>query len=210
MASTRTPFQAAARDLLRTTLLEGARELLRDRHWNDITMAEIAASAKVSRQTVYNEFGNRQGFVQAYLMYDADRILTAVERAVESAGGVPRDAIEQAFRVFLEHIARDPLAITVVSGDDPDGLLALVTTRGRPVLQVAADRLAAVVQANWPSADPQDVLLLSEQLVRLAISHAALPDGEPVLVAPSIADLLTPFAELALLRAGAEGAAPAA
>jgi AcrR family transcriptional regulator len=199
----RPPHQAAARELLRTTLLEAARELLRERSWTEITMAEIAAGASVSRQTLYNEFGTRQGFVQAYLLYDADRILSAVEGAIDRAGGDPRTAIEGAFRTFLETMATDPLAMTVLAGDDPDGLLALVTTRGRPVLQIAAARLGGAIAARWPAADEADVRLLAEQLVRLAISHGALPDTEPEQAATSIADLLTPFAELALLRADA-------
>ena len=43
--------------------------------------------------------------------------------------------------------------------------------------------------------------ILAEQLVRLAISHAALPDAEPAESARAISLLLTPFAEVALMRA---------
>lgn len=205
MATTpRSPYQAAARQLLRTTLLETARELLRERHWNDITMADLASGAGVSRQTLYNEFGSRDGFVQAYLLYDADRILSAVEVAIESAGGDPAAALERAFLVFLEMIVQDPLAVTVISGDDPDGLLALVTTRGGPVLRIAADRLAASISRTWSEAAASDVQLLSETLVRMALSHATLPDGDPAETAKSISTLLTPFAEVALLRAAVD------
>lgn len=204
-ATPRSPYQVAAREALRTTLLEKAGELLRERRWNDITMADIAKAAGVSRQTLYNEFGSRQGFVAAYLLYDANRLLTAVEKAIDSAGGEPSTALERAFRTFMVAISSDPLAITVLSGDDPDGLLALVTTRGGPVLRIATDRLAGAIARNWPSAAEADVTLLSEQLVRLAISHAALPDGTPDESAAQIAQLLTPFAELALLRAAVDG-----
>lgn len=204
-ANPRSPYQVAARQALRTTLLEAARELLRERRWNDITMADIAKGSGVSRQTLYNEFGSRQGFVQAYLLYDADRLLSAVEQAIDSAGGVPATAIERAFRTFLESVQQDPLAITVLSGDDPDGILALVTTRGGPVLLVAAARLGEAIARNWPAAAEADVKLLAEQLVRLAISHTALPDGSPADAAVQISQLLTPFAELALLRAAVDG-----
>lgn len=199
MSSTRTPYQVAARDLLRTTLLESARELLRTRRWTEITMAEIATGAGVSRQTLYNEFGSRREFVQSYLLHDADRILTAVEAAIE-AGDDPRTTIEQAFLVFLQTIVDDPLAVTVIAGDDPDGLLALVTTRGGPVLKVAADRLAGAIQRTWPEAAPADIGSLAQLLVRLALSHATLPDDHADLTATakSVADLLTPFAEQAL------------
>ena len=202
----RTPYQAAARELLRTTLLDSARALLRERRWSDITMADIAAGAQVSRQTLYNEFGNRAELVQAYLLYDADRILTAVETAIENAGGDPETTIREAFGVFIETIAADPLAIAVLSGDDDDGLLSLVTTRGGPVVSIAADRLGAVIGRIWPDALPSDVRIFSEHLVRLAISHAALPGADPARTAQQVATVLAPFAELALQRGVEPGA----
>jgi AcrR family transcriptional regulator len=201
MPPVRSPHQVAARQLLRTTLLEAARELLRTRRWTDITMADIATASGVSRQTLYNEFGSRAGFVQTYLLYDADRILSAVEQAVAAADPEPLATIEHAFRIFLQTIAEDPLAVTILSGDDPDGLLALVTTRGGPVLQVAAQRLGGAIHLKWPQAGANDVQVLAEQLVRLAISHAALPDDDMGETAKAIAHLLAPFAEVALLRA---------
>lgn len=199
-ATPRTRYQLAARELLRTTLLESARELLRERRWQDITMADIAAGAAVSRQTLYNEFGNRGEFVQAYLLYDADRILRAIEDAIVSAGGDPERTLRHAFTVFLETIADDPLALAVLSGEDDDGLLMLVTTQGAPVLQIAGSRLGGAIQRVWPQADPADVEIFSEHLVRLAISHAALPGPDPRVTADAVAAVLTPFAEQALQR----------
>lgn len=196
---TRTPYQMAARELLRTTLLESARALLRERRWSAITMAEIAAGAGVSRQTLYNEFGSRTEFVQSFVLHDADRILSAVESAISDAGGDPRATIEHAFHSFLELIVDDPLAISVLSGDDPDNVLRMVTTQGGPVLDIAATRLGDAISATWPAADPSDVARLSKLLVRTAISHAMLPDGDDRRAAArDVADLLTPFAERAL------------
>lgn len=200
----RSRYQAAAHDLVRRTLLESARELLRERQWTEITMADIALRAGVSRQTLYNEFGSRRGFVQAYVLHDTDRILSAVEDAIASADGEPQPALERAFARFLEVVADDPLAITVLSGEDPDQLLALVTTRGGPVLEVAAARLGGAIAAMWPEAEPADVTALATMLVRLAISHAVLPGGRPISeTATELARVLAPFAERALARSPA-------
>ena len=57
-------------------------------------------------------------------------------------------------------------------------LLALLTTQGEPLVERAADRLTAVVIAGWPLIRRRDAELLGDVLVRLAISYAALPDGE--------------------------------
>jgi AcrR family transcriptional regulator len=52
MASTRTPYPEAARELLRQTLFGAARDQLEQRGWSEITMSDIAATAGVSRQTL--------------------------------------------------------------------------------------------------------------------------------------------------------------
>ncbi|MBO9531356.1 MAG: TetR family transcriptional regulator [Solirubrobacteraceae bacterium] len=200
MSTARSTYQAAARQMLRTTLLGSARQLLRERAWPDITMSDIATSAGVSRQTLYNEFGSRSGFVQAYLLYDADRILAVVEEAIEASGGDPATTLEVAFGAFLETISEDPLAASVLAGTDSDGLLTLVTTRGEPVLMIAGSRLGAAIQAMWPAAAADDVSMLSTELVRLALSHAMLPQGDPAVAAKRVAALLTPFAEQALAK----------
>jgi AcrR family transcriptional regulator len=200
VTSTRSTAQSAARQLLRQSLLEAARQLLRERPWPEITMSHLATAAGVSRQTLYNEFGTRQGFVEAYLLYDADRILSVVEQAIESAGGDPAVTIEVAFSQFLETMQDDPLAVSVLAGTDNDGLLPLVTTRGGPVLAIAAYRLGGAIQRSWPQAAPEDVQLLAEELVRLALSHAMLPQGDIAAAAKQVAVLLTPFAVQALAK----------
>jgi AcrR family transcriptional regulator len=48
----RTPYPQAARQLLRETLLAAGRDEVQQRPWSEITMAEIAAAAGVSRQTL--------------------------------------------------------------------------------------------------------------------------------------------------------------
>lgn len=53
----RAPYAVAARELLRDTLLDAARDLLGERDWSEVTMADIATAAGVSRQTLYSELG---------------------------------------------------------------------------------------------------------------------------------------------------------
>ena len=68
MASARTPYPEAARELLRQTLFGAARDRLEQQAWSEITMSDIAASAGVSRQTLYKEFGNRNEFGLAFVL----------------------------------------------------------------------------------------------------------------------------------------------
>src|SRR6476661_9836127 len=57
----RIPYAEASRVLLRDSILDGMRELLLSRDWSSITLSDVARAAGISRQTIYNEFGSRQG-----------------------------------------------------------------------------------------------------------------------------------------------------
>jgi AcrR family transcriptional regulator len=191
----RAPYPVAARELLRNTLLDAACEQLQSHRWADVTMADVALSAGVSRQTLYKEFGSRDEFAQVLAMREADRFLIAVEGAIAAHLDDPAAALAAAFDVFLAAAAENPLVRTIVHGDGAEELLALFTTHGQPLLERATERLTAVLLASWPLVAPEDVQLLSECLVRLAISYAALPTSPASMTAASIATLLGPYVE---------------
>ncbi|HEU4658169.1 MAG TPA: TetR family transcriptional regulator [Capillimicrobium sp.] len=193
-----TPYSVAARDLLRNTLLDAARDLLGSRSWADVTMAEVARAAGVSRQTLYNEFGSRDEFAIALVMREGDRFLTDVEAAILERIEDPPAALEAAFELFLTTAAEDPLVRAIALGDEADSLLPLVTTQGQPVVERAVERLTETIATGWPQAARADAELLAEHLVRLGISYAALPHGSAHETAVATARLLTPFVERAL------------
>lgn len=198
MASTRTPYPKAARELLRQTLFGAARDQLEQRAWSQITMSDIAAAAGVSRQTLYKEFGSRNEFGLAFVINEGERFLDDVEAAVLEHVDDPRAAVRAALELFLRTAGEDPLIGILLSDDGTGGMLPFVTTQGMPVLQWATARLAAVIEQGWPRAPGPDVVLLSESLVRLAISHITAPGDSPEATAASVADLLGPFIDRAL------------
>jgi AcrR family transcriptional regulator len=200
MASTgtRTPYPEAARELLRQTLFGAARDRLEQQAWSEITMSDIAASAGVSRQTLYKEFGNRNEFGLAFVIHEGERFLDDVEAAVKQHLDDPRAAILAALELFLRTAGEDPLIRILLSDDGTGGMLPFVTTQGMPVVQWATARLGAVVEEGWPQAPKVDVALLSEALVRLAISYITNPTESPGGTAAAVADLLGPFIDRAL------------
>ena len=191
----RLPYSLAARELLRNTLLDAACDELVDRRWVDITMADIARAAGVSRQTLYKEFGSRDEFSQALVMRETDRFLNAVSDAVSENLNAPATALSAAFDVFLTAAAENPLVRTIVSGDGSEGLLVLFTTHGATVVEGAGQQLQAIIVDGWPAVERRDAELLSEFLVRLAISYAALPKGPASITAESVATVLGPYVE---------------
>jgi AcrR family transcriptional regulator len=198
VASARTPYQEAARELLRQTLFGAARDQLEQRAWSEITMSDIAASAGVSRQTLYKEFGNRNEFGLAFVINEGERFLDDVEAAVLQHVDDPRAAIGAALELFLRTAGEDPLIRILLSDDGTGGMLPFVTTQGMPVVQWATARLVTVIEASWPQAPAADVRLLSESLVRLAISYVTAPSESPETTAVSVAELLGPFIDRAL------------
>ena len=85
-------------------------------------------------------------------------------------------------------------------GDGANELLPLVTTQGAPVIERATSRLSGFLVEGWPELDPADIALLSEAVVRLAISYAALPASPSGITGTSIAELLGPFVDRAMVR----------
>jgi AcrR family transcriptional regulator len=194
-ARDRIPYSLAARELLRNTLLDAACDELVDRRWVDITMADIARAAGVSRQTLYKEFGSRDEFAQALVMRETERFLMAVQDAVTGNIDNPAHALSAAFDVFLTAAAENPLVRTIVAGEGAEGLLLLFTTHGQPLVEAAATRLADMIVDTWTIVRRPDAELLSEVLVRLAISYAALPKGPASMGADSVRALLGPYVE---------------
>jgi AcrR family transcriptional regulator len=203
----RPKYPAAARALLRTTLLDAVDHILRDRPWSAVTMAAIAADAGVSRQTVYNEFGGRDGVAQAYVLREAAGFVDAIRGVVGRHAGDPRRALAAAFDWFLTAASDHPVLSAIAGEEGNEELLALLTTQGGPLLESATDQLALVLQETWDGVAIADARAVAECVVRLAISHAALPSGTAAQSAAQIATLLGPYAEQLLSAAAARDAA---
>lgn len=203
MPPARTPYAVAARELLRDTLFDAARDAMQERQWADVTMAEIATAAGVSRQTLYKEFGSRDEFAQLFVVREGTRFLDAVEQAVRAHLDDPRAALAAALGVFLTAAAEDPLVRTLLTDDGTGGMLPLVTTQSQPVVAFASLRLTEVIHDGWPQVARGDAELLAETLVRLAISYAMLPKDPPDGAITTVMTVIEPFVERALAgRAG--------
>ncbi|HSZ70973.1 MAG TPA: TetR family transcriptional regulator [Solirubrobacteraceae bacterium] len=190
------PYAVAARELLRDTLFDAARRELEHRGWSEVTMADIAAAAGVSRQTLYKEFGSRDEFAQAFVLREGDRFVRSVEGALDAYRDDPKAALTAAFGLFLAAAAEDPLIRAAIAGDGE--MLPFVTTHGQPLVAHAAERLCGAILARWPQAAAHDAALLAECLVRLAISYATLPLASAGMTASSITELLGPYIDRAL------------
>lgn len=194
--SLRPTFAESSRELLRQTVLDAVGALAAERPWSDVTMAEVAVRAGVSRQTLYNAFGSRQEMAQAYVMREAQRFVEAVADAIRSRPEDPRGALQAALEIFLTAAETHPLIRAIVSSQSgEDEFLPLVTTRGGPLIGDVTERIAELIVETWPSLNRREADLVADLLTRLAISYAALPSGSPARTADAVSRVLGPYVD---------------
>ncbi|MEU3412350.1 MULTISPECIES: TetR/AcrR family transcriptional regulator [unclassified Streptomyces] len=178
----------------RESLLDAAYAALARRPWSAVRMVDVAARAGVSRQTLYNEFGSKDGLARALVRREADGYLAGVERAL-AGSAEPCDRLTAAaewtaaaardnvlVRALLtgcwtERLPSPPLTpahstATVPAQRRADGALPAP----RDFVRIVRDRAATALAA--PGAAPVELLLCCELVVRLALSCAAAPPGE--------------------------------
>ena len=191
----RIPYAEASRVLLRDSILDGMRELLLTRDWSSITLSDVARAAGISRQTIYNEFGSRQGLAQGYALRLADRLVDQIEGAIVGNVGAAYAAFLQGFRDFFAESAADPLVISLLTGGTKPDLLQLITTDSGPIITRASQRLTETFMNSWVRASEEDAGVLARAIVRLAMSYVSMPPEADHDVARDLARLMSPFAE---------------
>jgi AcrR family transcriptional regulator len=188
----------AARQLLHDTLFDAARRLLKDRPWAQITMSDVARAAGVSRQTLYKELGTRDEFAQQFVIREGARFLEVVEQVILEHLDDPRAAVTAGLEVFLNVASEDPLMRLLLEDDGTGGMLPLITTQSRPVIDWASERVCQVMRSGWPDVTDEDAELLADSIVRLAISYVTMPRVSPHESAAAAATLLAPYMERAM------------
>ena len=191
----RISYAEASRVLLRDSILDGMREMLLARDWSAITLSDVARAAGISRQTIYNEFGSRQGLAQGYALRLADRLVDQIHDAINHNAGDIYAAFLQGFRDFFTESAADPLVISLLTGTSKPDLLQIITTDSAPIISRCSTRLTESLMSSWVRASQEDAGVLARAIVRLAMSYVSMPPEADHDVARDLARLMTPFAE---------------
>ncbi|MET9104629.1 TetR/AcrR family transcriptional regulator [Streptomyces antibioticus] len=178
----------------RESLLDAAFAALARRPWSAVRMVDVAATAGVSRQTLYNEFGSKEGLARALVRREADGYLAGAERALAAPGDV-RERLTATAR-WTVCAARDNALLRAVltgcwSERLPSPTLSAVPSSSAVPAQRRADgplpspgdlmaavRDRAVAALGGSGAARADMAELShscELAVRLALSCVAAP-----------------------------------
>jgi AcrR family transcriptional regulator len=180
------------RRTLRDDLLDAAGTLIIERGFRRVRMQDVADAVGVSRQTVYNEFGDKWGLAQALTLRENDRYLDAVDEALNRHADLYA-AVAEAVMYTLGTAADDPLKKAILTGTGSEDLLPLMTTRAEPVLFEAKRRIVEHARRQWPHLDPADLTDVADDVVRLTISHVVLSTDPPEVVAARLARLVARY-----------------
>ncbi|MCB1287548.1 MAG: TetR family transcriptional regulator [Mycobacterium sp.] len=171
------------------------REELLAKDWSAVRLSDVARTAGISRQTIYNEFGSRQGLAQGYALRLADRLVDRIDTAIDEHAGDVYGAFLAGFRAFFAESAADPLIVSLLSGKAKPDLLQIITTDSGPIIARCSARLAQAFADSWVHAEAEDAGVLARAIVRLALSYVSMPPEADHDVAADLARLMTPFAE---------------
>ncbi|MFE2260524.1 TetR/AcrR family transcriptional regulator [Streptomyces griseosporeus] len=181
----------------RESLLDAAFTAVARRPWSAVRMVDVAAAAGVSRQTLYNEFGSKEGLARALVRREADGYLAGVERALAAHG----DARERltATAEWTASAARDNALVRAMltgcwSERLPSPALSAVPSSSPVPAQRRADgplpspgdfvalvrdrAVAALAGPGAARAESAELARSCELVVRLALSCVAAPPGE--------------------------------
>ncbi|MFC4506513.1 MULTISPECIES: TetR/AcrR family transcriptional regulator [Streptomyces] len=178
----------------RESLLDAAFSALALRPWAAVRMVDVAVAAGVSRQTLYNEFGSKEGLARALVRREADGYLAGAERALAVHGDI-RERLTATAEWTYSAAQGNPLVRAVLTGcwseRLPSPTLSAVPSSSAVPAQRRADgplpspadlvgavRDRAVAVLGGPGAARSDAGELArscELAVRLALSCVAAP-----------------------------------
>jgi AcrR family transcriptional regulator len=185
---------------LRKSALEAAYAETVEKGWDKVRVGQIAASIGAPRAMLYKEFGDKRGLGEALVLGEAERFLAGIEGVLQEHSTDPAGGIQAAVHYTLAEAEGSPLLRAVlVSHRDPaierepspvmgKGMLPLMTTSGR-LLDLASETLADWLRQQFPQLDVVDVQNATDALVRLAVSHLALPGADAAVTGQQISEV---------------------
>jgi AcrR family transcriptional regulator len=190
-------YRESNRARLREALVAAARELTVAHGWEGVRMADVAGAAGVSRQTVYNEFGGRDGLAEALALEEMRQFVAMVRAEMLAHGGDARKAAQAAIARALLEAARNPLvrAILTSGRGGADELLPYLTTRSAALLAAGGEVIAEWAAEHRPEIAPERVALAADSTIRLTISHVLQPLATPEASAEAVAEVFVRLLE---------------
>src|SRR3954467_13988396 len=100
---------------VRQRILDAARDIVVAGDWGRARMADVAAPAGVSRQTLYNEFGTKDGLALALSAAQTEWFLGRIQAELDEHPDDPIAGIRAAITFTLDAGADDPMLNATLS-----------------------------------------------------------------------------------------------
>jgi AcrR family transcriptional regulator len=151
-------------------VLDAAESFLRSAGLRAWAVEDVADRAGVARSTIYRLFGGRGELVQAVLARELRSVLAAVAAAVEGETGLEDKAVA-AIAVCLRSL--DGSVVDALLRLDPATFLPYLTTGAGPLVALAREAIAAIVEADSGHRPPP---AMAEVCARMGLSYVLTRD----------------------------------
>lgn len=188
----RAETRAYGRARLRELALDATRRVVLQRGWAAVRMGAIAAEVGISRQSLHAEFGTKDDLGNALVMRETAEFFEGMRTRLAGHPGDLAGAVSAAVEHMVSVARGNPLleaTLTRAPAGADFSLLPQLTVRGEPLIDNAVAIVCQWVAGQWPSADPADVRLMVESVVRLCLSHILTPTKSAPEVAADLAEV---------------------
>jgi AcrR family transcriptional regulator len=151
---------------VRKRLLEATFEVLSRDGPRRLSMSAVAASAGVSRVTLYRWFPSKETLLQAFGVYEQQKYDAGMADAVAGLSGDARLKAVLRFIVDFQHT----YSLRRIVDVEPEHVVHQMTR----VMPIMRDRLLP----HFPDSDGR---VVASVVTRIALSHALIPDDDPEL-----------------------------
>jgi len=135
-------------------------------------MVDVAAMAGVSRQTLYNEFGSKEGLARALVRREADAYLAGVDRALTSCTD-PRERLAATAEWTASSARGNALVRAMLTGCWSERLPSPTLTAVPSSSAVPAQR-----RADGPLPSPSDFVVLVRDKAVAVLTGPGMPRPE--------------------------------
>ncbi len=158
-----------------------------ERHYEEMTIGDVARSARVARKTLYELFGGKEAIFLAAVEATRDELHEQLDAACEGAGPDARERLRAALAALLAYLADNPSRAHLLLVEAPSALPASAAIYDREFV-LLTDRLRSAAPASGPVPEAIEEALVGgvasilRQRVRRGEAHR-LPELQPELEA---------------------------
>lgn len=156
-------------------MLDAARDEFERYGIRRTNMDDVAKRAGISRSTLYRRFPNKDALVEMLILREAGLFFDQLDVVARDLD--PTRAVVECFARGIELTREIPLLGRILESE-PELMVEVATrTEGAPIA-VTSVRVAATLRHSGAEMPEEDLLAVSEILIRVAMSLMLLPHGQ--------------------------------